>query len=77
MEEGRRDQGKVFEEISVFASSYDFNNLGKDLKRKNGRHCGTLNVELYRYLVLVAEYKAVGGQPFELEEVQVSLYKKM
>ena len=44
--EGMRDQGKLFEKICVLFS-YVINDQGNDFKRKNGQHCGMLNVELW------------------------------
>ena len=33
-----RDQSKILEEIGVFFFFYDINDLGNDIKRKDGRH---------------------------------------
>ena len=33
-----RDQSKILEEIGVFVFFYDINDLGNDIKRKDGRH---------------------------------------
>ena len=38
-----RDQGKILEEIYVLVFSYDIEDQGNDIKRKDGRHCGMLN----------------------------------
>ena len=48
LEEGMRDQSKFLEEICVFVFFYLINDLIDDIKRKDGRHCGMLNLELHR-----------------------------
>ena len=44
------DQRKFLEEIGVFVFSYDINDYGNDIKRKIGRHCRmvTVNVQQRR-----------------------------
>ena len=49
-----RDQSKFLEEICIFVFSYDINDQVNDIERKNGGHCGLLDVELISNL----KYKA-------------------
>ena len=48
LEELMINHGMFLEEICVSVFCYDINNWGKDIKRRERRHCGILNVELYR-----------------------------
>ena len=45
LEEGMRDQSKFLEEICILVFSYDINDSGNDIKRKDGRHCEMLRVK--------------------------------